>query len=787
MRRVSSQTTIGRDAQLNLLEQVLASASDGEARIVVLSGEAGVGKTRLVDELEALARERGFTVLHGETVEFGGEGFPYAPLVAALRDLPTAWLAGALHELDPERRDALATLLPRISVESPARGFSSRNGQGRLCELVLYLLGQLAADTPVLLVLEDMHWADRSSRDLVAFLARNIRAERFAVALTYRTGELPPGHPLRRLVTELVRRPVVTHVALGPLSRADVARQLEAIAGRPVGTSLAAALHTRSGGNPFFVEELFAAGDARVPATLAETVLGRVRRMSPAAQRALEVVAGAGGRVSHAVIEAPGPALREALDAGLLVDDADGVALRHGLIGEVVYGSLVPAERIALHSALGAALAAHQAPAAQLAEQWYRAGVHDDALAASVTAGLQATRVYAFAEALTHFERSLELWDGAATRPDEIDRVELLARTAQAARYTGDRERAVALCQEALNTATSPLRAARLWERLGEYASWDDHRALECYEQALRLLPADAREDRARLLAAQGHALMGLRRWAESRERCEAALAIADEPAAGVTLGLVLAYQGHADAGEARLRDALAGAERLGADELIARSYVHLGELLRLRGAHAEALATMVSGEQVAARLGMRGSFGTFMYVNAADDLVRLGRWDEAAQRLREGERLDLSVTAAAMLHATAAHLLALRGETEAAHAHLEQADAAVGKGLPEEFVAPISGAKAELALAEGDPDRARREVEDALATLAENLDPLYAPALYVLGVRGERVTCSTISMRCWRAARPCPTRAPTVPPRGLNANLPMLSGGMRPPHAGRR
>jgi ATP/maltotriose-dependent transcriptional regulator MalT len=294
----------------------------------------------------------------------------------------------------------------------------------------------------------------------------------------------------------------------------------------------------------------------------------------------------------------------------------------------------------------------------------------------------------------------------------------------------------VALCQEALNTTTNPLRAARLWERLGEYASWDDHRALECYEQALLLLPADAREDRARLLAAQGHALMGLRRWSESRERCEAALAIADEPAAGVTLGLVLAYLGHVEAGDARLRDALAGAERLGADELIARAYVHLGELLRLRGAHAEALATMLTGEMVAARLGMRGSFGTFMYVNAADDLVRLGRWDEAARRLREGERMDLSVTAGAMLHATAAHLLALRGETDDAHAHLEQADAAAGEGLPEEFVVPISGAKAELALVEGHPECARREVEDALAALAEALDPLYAPALYVLGVR---------------------------------------------------
>jgi DNA-binding CsgD family transcriptional regulator len=724
LRGVSSQTIVGRDVELRRLDDALIAAARGEPQIAALAGEAGVGKTRLARELEARGRERGFSVLHGECVEFGGEEFAYAPLVAALRDIPDAW-AGVLG--------------------GPDDRFSPRHGQGRLCERVLGLLGRLAGDAPLLLVLEDVHWADRSSRDLVAFLARNLRVERIAVVLTYRTGELPQAHPVRRLLTELIRRPLFTLVELAPLTRADVARQLEEIAGGPVQAAVATRMYERSGGNPFFVEELFAAALEHVPATLSDTVMLRVDRLSEPARRLLAAVAAAGGVAEHDVVtavtdaEAAGAGVREAVDAGLLVTDARAVALGHGLIGEVVYGRLVPAERRELHRALATALAAEGAPAAQLAYQWQHAGAHDAALAASVDAGLDAARVYAFAEAWTHFERALELWGAASAHP--IDRVDLLSRTAQAARYAGDRERAVTFGRQALaelGETAEPVRAALLYERLGEYASWDDRAALDCYERALALLPPGPSAERARLLAAQGHALMGLRRWPEARDRCEAALAIADDAqaaAAGLTLGLVLAFLGDAAAGEARLRDALRNATELGAAELAARAYVHLGELLRLGGAHADALATMLEGERFAAQHGMRGSFGAFMFVNAAGDLLRLGRWDEAAERLAAAERLELGTTAAAMHHATAAMLHALRGERDAARVHAERAAALAAEGLPGEFVIPIRCAEATLALAEHAPEHARRLVDEALAG---EWDPLYAPALYALGARVE-------------------------------------------------
>ena len=186
-----------------------------------------------------------------------------------------------------------------------------------------------------------------------------------------------------------------------------------------------------------------------------------------------------------------GPALREALDAGLLVRDRDdeGVALRHGLIGEVIYDGLVPAERAALHQAIAARAARDGAPAARLADQWQRAGAHADALAASLEAGAQAARAYAFAEASAHYERALTLWD--IVPPEDGDLVDLLSRAAQAARYSGAQPRALALGRAALaahDHTADPQRAARLYERLGEYHSWDDAAALECYAAALRLL-----------------------------------------------------------------------------------------------------------------------------------------------------------------------------------------------------------------------------------------------------------------------------------------------------------
>ena len=756
-RRVSSRAIIGREAELAALDQLLADTNDARPGLVVITGEAGVGKSRLATALEVRARALGFVVLHGESIEFGGEGFAYAPVASALRDLPPDWTEETLRAATPEVREALAALLPHFG-ETDQGHLAAGSAHGRRCIILTDLLGRLAHErAPVLIVLEDVHWADRSSREYLAYLSRNVRDQRIACAVTFRTGELSAEDPWRRLLAELSRRPSVTYLDLPPLTAVEVGRQLEAIAGEPIDQRVVDDLHTRAGGNPFFVEELFAARRGGEPntisATLTDAALVRVQRLDEEMRRILAIVAVA-GRIDHGVLARvaspadPQPALRRGLDAGLLVRDRDdrGVAFRHGLIGEVLYGHLLPEERAALHRAIARAL--RDAPASQLAHHWHRAGEHADALAASVTAGLEAAGMYAFAEAQGHLERALDLWETVDPAPGTLplDHVELLSRAAQAARFSGDREHAIALGRcalDELDTTVDPARAARLFERLGEAHFWDDETALGWYGKALDLLPAGPSPERARLLAAEGHALMGLRRWAEARARSEQALDISSEigwheadAGALTTLGLVLAFLGEPVEGEAHLRRALEHARRAGSADDVARAYINLGELLRLRGDHAGALGVMVEGEDFATRAGMRGSFGQFMFVNGADDLLLLGRCDDVLERLARAERMSLGLTSEAMHRAIAAQLHALRGEVDAARRHLDRA-IAIAEGLPSEFVTPIRTAGATLALVERDPAGARGHVDAALADLGE-LDPLYTPPLLTSGIRAE-------------------------------------------------
>ena len=321
-----------------------------------------------------------------------------------------------------------------------------------------------------------------------------------------------------------------------------------------------------------------------------------------------------------------------------------------------------------------------------------------------------------------------------------------------------------------LDHEADPVRAALLYERLGDYHFWDDDAALEYYRKALLLLPSHASAARARLLGAEGDALLGLRRWREAVGRCESALAAADEVAAEeqdatarITLGLTLAFLGRGEEGEAQIRRGLELARSLGLAEDTVRAYIYLGELLRLRGDRAAALDAMVSGEQTAAELGMRASFGGFMYVNGVEDLLALGRWDEAEQRVLAAERMELSLTGEVMHHVNAGVLRALRGDVETARSHLEQAADGARGGLPSEFVTPMKAAWSTLALVEGDPDEARRHVEDAFATIGPAKDLLYTPRLHALGVRAEAEIAERA--RSCAARRRSATRAPRRDP----------------------
>src|SRR5215212_2903500 len=439
---LTSPTFVGRTEELARLAAAGDRAAAGTPTAVLIGGEAGVGKTRLVGEVVAAARDNGATVLIGGCVELGGEGVPFAPLIEALRGV-----VQDLNVADPGGGGPALSTTPGPWSE-----------QGRLFELFLGLLERLGEERPTVLVVEDLHWADRSTRDLLAFLVRNLRHGRLLLLLTYRSDELHRRHPLRPFLAELDRGRRVERLELARFGRAEVAAQLAGIQGAPAPAELAERIHARSGGNAFFVEELAAAAtDGELPPSLRDTLLARIELLAEPAQRVLGVTAAAGARVDHdllaEVADLPEPdllsALREAVSAQvLLVDTGDGTyGFRHALVKEAVYGELLPGDRTRVHARFAAALAARDiagdpGPAAELAWHWYAAHDLERALPAAVAAGLAAERAYAFAEAQRQFERALELWDrttaegsgepqvGAPVNREGagMDKTELLAR-----------------------------------------------------------------------------------------------------------------------------------------------------------------------------------------------------------------------------------------------------------------------------------------------------------------------------------------------------------------------
>ena len=297
-------------------------------------------------------------------------------------------------------------------------------------ELLLALLGRLAETQPLVLVFEDVHWADRSSRDFLAFFVRNARHQRVLLVATYRTDELHRRHPLRALVAEAERAPIVERVALERFTREEIVAQLTGILGRRPEARLVDELFARAEGNPFFTEELAAAATGeRLPANVADALMLRVEALSPPAQAVLRFAAVAGPRVSHGLLErAAGLApdelvagLREAVAHNIVVADpeTDAYGFRHALMREALADDLLPGERGPLHAALARALEADPALSvspsgvtAELAFHWFAAHNLPAAFSASAQAGAEAMRLAAFAEANAHYERAIELWDG---------------------------------------------------------------------------------------------------------------------------------------------------------------------------------------------------------------------------------------------------------------------------------------------------------------------------------------------------------------------------------------
>jgi DNA-binding CsgD family transcriptional regulator/tetratricopeptide (TPR) repeat protein len=748
-RRVTSPEFVGRGPELTALLDAVDSASDSRFCAVFVAGESGVGKSRLLHELEHEAETRGARVLAGECIALAEGGLPYAPIRSALRGLE--------RDGDAQSSDELARLLPELGAAG---------SQARLFELLLTLLIRLAAEAPLVLMIEDVHWADRSTLDLLAFLLANARREPLLLVCSFRTDELDRRHPLRAFLAQHERPPAVQSIELHPFTPPELEAQLRGILGTAPDPELVERLHSRSEGNAFFTEELLAASrdGTQLPASLREALMLRIDALPETTQHVLRVAATHGRVVTHRLLAAASGLAEDALHDALLhavsnhvLVRRDGAtyAFRHALFAEALEFELLAGERMRLHLALAEAIQRDPTTvdrdgraAAELCGHWLGAHRDPEALAAAVQAGIEAERVYAFAEASGHFRRALELWPrvGDAEQRAGMDAVALHLRAAEAAHLGGD-EAAIPLVETAIDMVdpqADPYRAAVLRERLGHYV-WmflgDNDGAQRAYEAAVDLLPPDEpRPELARTLATLGQLLMLRGRTAESMVRCEQAIAIArqtgarrEEALALNALGGNLGFRGERRAGIEHLRESLRIAGEAGDLDNVGRGYVNLSEMLEQDTQYEEAARLALEGARHTSELGMR-DLHRLLVGEAATRLFKLGRLAEAAEQTHEALGLRPSLGRLDQC-AARARVEIQRGRLAAAEPFLRGAEEAMPYA-PATWLEPLASARVEFELLRGDPEEARRLAELPLQASDEHEYVAFTARLHALAAR---------------------------------------------------
>src|SRR5690348_10971067 len=770
-----SRVCIGRQEEMTVLTEMLSQAADGVPAVALIGGEAGVGKTRLVSELSEQASQAGFLAVAGQCLELGAAGLPLAPLVDVLRTLARSLPPDVLAEVLGAARPELARLLPELAPEAAIPPPAAEIRPAQLLELVLGVLERLSARQPVLLVIEDLHWADQFTLELTAFLVRVLRAARIMLVATYRSDELHRRHPLRPLLTSWDRDRSVSHLELRRFGRDEVTAQLTAILGADPAPGVADAIYDRSGGNAYLVEELAGAlrgdGDpAGLPPSLRDVLLTRVDALSPQAQRLLRTAAVAGRAVPDRLLaEVAGitepelfATLRELVENHLLQVDSGGhgYVFRHALTRDAVYEDMLPGERIRLHEAYGAALAGDPAPgddaagrSAALAYHWHAALDLPRALPAAVDAARYAMSSYAPAEALQQLERALELWPRVADAAERtgLDQAEVSQLAAGAARGSGALDRSILLLSDALAqlpAGASPERRALLLERLAQSQrdAGREAEAVATLEQALALLPADqTTRVHAVVLAALARSAMRSSSFDAAadlaRRAAEAARAAGPrevEADAAITLGSVSSYIGSTEAGVQPMRSGLQLALDLNLPEIALRAYINLSDSLELLGQHQEAAQAAADGAALAERSGMARSYGSFLVGNQAEPLLRLGQWAEADQLTAGGLTGLPEGVFAATLRLLRAELAAMRGRYGDSARELAAARRAMGDIRDPQYVQSAGYVEALGAIGQGDLATARDAVAAALSEGTSPWAGRYSWPLLWLGARTE-------------------------------------------------
>ncbi|OON79745.1 AAA family ATPase [Streptomyces tsukubensis] len=779
--RSVSPVFVGRVEEIGVLNEAFARVTSGERdsggtaagpQTLLVGGEAGVGKTRFLEEFAGRACQQGAIVAIGGCVEIGADGLPFAPFSAALRalrrQLPDEVAAAAAG-----REEDLSRLLPELGEFSRDR--HDEESMARLFELTARVLERIAADRTVVVALEDMHWADASTRHLLAYLFRTLRSGRLVVIATYRTDDVHRRHPLRPLLAELDRLRTVTRVELARFNREEVRGQMTGILAAEPDPTLVDEVFERSDGNAFFVEELAVAENegcaTGLTDSLRDLLLVRVEALPGHAEAVVRLVAEGGSTVEYALLAAVSrlgedeliEALRVAVGANILLasPDGDGFRFRHSLVREAVSDDLLPGERTQLNRRYAQALEAGpglvggDVRTTRLASYWYHAHDAEKALPVVLRASVEARRRHAYAEQLRLLERAMELWDeaphsaGAELRPADhaetypacagdgattpLSYIDLMAEAAVAGRLCGERERALKICKRALNRVderADPLRAAWFWvqrsrliQSLGRGDGWHE---LGTAQTLVKGLPPS--EVHAEVLA-------NVASWsmlhdpgpdsllAAQRAVDYARMLNADdiEMNARITLGGLMVDAGDIEAGLAEMYEVRDQAVAREMAAHLGRSHVNLPSALEGIGRSAEAVRVLKEGVGLAREYGLMDT-EAYVFCNMAESLLSLGLWDEAEAAVESAARTALSAKTRGSAGAHRAQLLLWRGQMDRAQAELDAARAHFGTHDPmPQHSMPLAGIAAGIAAGQG-------RLLDARAVLATALDAGFPP-----------------------------------------------------------
>ncbi|MGW7091155.1 helix-turn-helix transcriptional regulator [Streptomyces sp. NPDC054874] len=767
--RSVSPVFIGRAEEFAALTEALARAASGDPQALLIGGEAGVGKTRLVERFVTAAEQRDAVVAVGSCVEIGADGLPFAPFPTALRALRRA-LPEEMAAACAGQEGELARLLPELGEAH--RDATDEHSIARLFELTVRLLERISAERVVVLVLEDLHWADASTRHLLAYLFRTLGSGRLMVVGTYRADDIHRRHPLRPLLAELDRLRTVTRVELDRFSHDEVGRQLAGILAETPAAALVDEIFDRSDGNAFFVEELARSleccGDSSgLTESLRDLLLVRVEALPEHAQRIARLVAEGGSFVEHELLATVAglaevdldEALRAAVGANLLrpAPDNDGYRFRHSLVREAVSDDLLPGERTRVNRRYAEALEADPSlvrddeRATRLASYWYAAHDAAKALPAVLRAAVEARRRYAYSEQLRLLERAMELWDDvpdavlATLRPFDYAEVypasgrdpentplrylDVMAEATVAAHFGGDRKRALAISKKAMRVLASeadPLREAWFWvqrsrlmQGLDKGDGWQE---LATAQELVRGLPPSPVQADVLTNVASWRALHqpGPQALADSDRAVEYARLVGDEYIelhARLTRGWLTADAGGVEDGLAEMYAVRDRAEKLHLMNLLGRVSVNLPSSLEAMGRSLEAVAAADHGIGICHSHGLADS-GAWVYANQSQSLFSLGHWTQSEAAAASAARLALGSRAKGLATLRRTELAVARGDFAEAEELLALTRKHFGQRdpQPQHLITPVRHAML-LAAAQGRLAEAR----DAFGELARH------------------------------------------------------------------